>query len=198
MPTPFSFPIERATTPLPPEAMPQFWHPQRFGVTFAPDAIRRELLALRANAPNPEASLDCTWMPLDERWLIWQRDPTVTHHLCAGWSMKIVWEDPETHAYRPLDARLYADLYAREIWRFDSCGRGYFDRVCEDILRERAIRKKDTTNETQAMQRELIRSRRITNIGQGNKFALHHDGTIIPSRGERNWTHELERSRRPS
>ena len=143
MPTPFSFPIERATTPLPPEAMPQFWHPQRFGVTFAPDAIRRELLALRANAPNPEASLDCTWMPLDERWLIWQRDPTVTHALCAGWSMKIVWEDPETHAYRPLDARLYADLYAREIWRFDSCGRGYFDRVCEDILRERAIRKKD-------------------------------------------------------
>ena len=30
-------------------------------------------------------------------------------------------------------------------------------------------------------------------IGQGNKFALHHDGTIVPSRGEVNWTQERSR-----
>ena len=172
-----------------PEIMPQWWHPQRFGVRFAPDGFREDLRPV-------DPDLDCTWTPVDERWLVFQRDPTVTHALCNGWSLKLVCEDA-LGQYLPLDAWILANLCSRQLWRIDGCGRGYIDRVLAEIERAKEIKVKDTKNEAFARRREIIRSRRITNIGKGNKFALHHDGTIVPSRGEMNWIRELKRGGDP-
>lgn len=172
-----------------PEVLPQWWHPQRFGVQFAPAQFRVDLR-------HVDPDLDCTWTPVDERWLVFQRDPTITHHLCAGWSLKLVCEDARGR-YLPLDAWILANLCSRQLWRIDGAGRGYIDRVLAEVERARAITVKDSKNEAFARRRELIRSRRITNLGRGNKFALHHDGTIVPSRGEQNWVRELTRGGDP-
>lgn len=184
----FAHPLAQSSGPLPVEALPHYWYPQRFGVEYAPVVFRHELHELFTD-------VDCTWMPLDERWLVWQREPTVTHHLCPGWSLKRVWEDGDGD-YLPLDARLFAELYRRQLFRYDGAGRGYFDRVCNEIQRERDATQRSTDSDSFALRQELIRSRRITNIGRGNKFSLHHDGTIIPTRSELNWRRELTRNGR--
>lgn len=170
--------------------LPNYWHPQRFGVQYAPDDFREQL---RRIDPN----LDCTWTPIDHRWLIWQRDPTIQAPICAGWSLKMIWQG-RNKRFLPLDERVFANLYARQLWRYEGAGKGYFARIMAEMERDQAVSVKDSKADASARRRELYRSRQITNIGKGNKFALHHDGTIIPSRGELNWQREIWKSRRPS
>ena len=177
-------------TPLDPACLPQYWYPQRFGVQYAPDDFRTQLRRINAD-------LDCTWTPVDHRWLIWQRDPTVQHHLCPRWSLKIVWQGHQDR-FLPLDERVFANIYARQVKRYEGEGKGYFERIVSEMDRDKAIAVKDSKADASARRRELFRSRQITNIGRGNKFALHHDGTIIPSRGELDWQRELWKSGRPS
>jgi len=176
---------ERHPPRLDAEHLHQFWHPQRFGVELAPARIRTQLRRI-----NPD--LDATWDPTNHRWLIWQREPLVTHRLCPGWSLKIVWKGHDGR-YLPLDERLWANIYARQLWRYEKAGLGYIDRIISEIERDRAIRKKDTDHELSSRRREYLKTRRISNIGRGNKFALHHDGSIVPSRAEVNWRRELQR-----
>jgi hypothetical protein len=170
--------------PLDPEQLPQFWHPQRFGVEVAPARFRQRLQRINPN-------LDCTWGTPIERWLLWERNPEVTHYLCAGWSLRFVWQGYQNR-YLPLDERVFANIYVRQLWRYEKGGLGYIDRIISEIERDRRIRKKDTNNESEARRRDYLQSHRISNLA-GNKFALHHDGTIIPSRGEQNWRQELAR-----
>ena len=82
--------------------------------------------------------------------------------------------------------------------RYEGEGKGYFERIVAEMERDKAIAVKDSKADASARRRELFRSRQITNIGRGNKFALHHDGTIVPSRGELDWQRELWRTGRPS
>ncbi len=170
--------------------LPNFWHPQRFGVQYAPDDFRQQLRRI-------DPDLDCTWTPVDHRWLIWQRDPTIQSPICAGWSLKIVWQG-HNNRFLPLDERVFANLFARQLWRYPGAGKGYFQRIMNEMERDKAIAVKDSKADASARRRELFRSRQITNIGQGNKFALHHDGTVIPSRSELNWQRELWKTGRPS
>ena len=111
--------------------------------------------------------------------------------------MKIIWQGHQNR-YLPLDERVFANLYARQLWRYPGGGKGYFARIEAEIEREKAVKTKDSKADVDAKVREFSDSRQIKNIGAGNKFALHHDGSIIPSRGELNWRRDLLDARRPS
>lgn len=92
----------------------------------------------------------------------------------------------------PLDDRIFAAIY-----HFDARNVGsavqYFDRVMKERDREKDAAQKAYRSTLQAEAREFRDSTKIRSIGPGNKFALHHDGTIMPSRGEVNWS--LERAK---
>ena len=83
------------SSPLTPaiESELKFWHPNRFGVRFAPNAFRTELRQM-----HPD--LDVTWHPTRERWLVWYKRPRIQHHLCPGWLLLFVVENSEG-AYVP-------------------------------------------------------------------------------------------------
>lgn len=188
--SPFVLPVRPARPPAPLETLDHFWHPQRFGVRLAPDSFRR---LLHETFPT----IEVTWQPLSGRWLVWQREPTMQHPLCRGWSLKFVWERPSDQSYKPLDERLLAAIYSRSyLKQFPHARnpvRAYYQRVASEIERDRAAQRQKTDDETQAIRRDFLQYRRIKNIGRGSKFALHHDGSVVPSSGERAWHSERER-----
>jgi hypothetical protein len=109
------------------ETSPSFWHPQRFGVKYAPEPFRRRLHAI-----HPD--LDATWHPLRERWLVWYRRPRVTHHVSPGWLLLFIAET-STHEYVPLDERILAAVYEQSGRKWGS-GKQYWSRVEDEAQRE--------------------------------------------------------------
>lgn len=167
-------------------ALPHFWHPDRPGVEQAPRAVSEVLTGihprLRCVRPPAGAPIHTSYHP----WLVWFQEPRVTHALCPGWLLVFLWENPDTHEPLPLDNRLYANCYMRDPRQF-SGGLGYFE-TCVTAM-QRVEEKNKATFKDNSYQRQngLRQYQKIKNIGMGNKFALHHDGTNIASRGETNW-----------
>src|SRR5262245_8698120 len=102
-------------TPLPPEALYHFWHPEREGVEPCPDwfvdrlaSVHRDLRVVRPPANAPLAS---------HAWLVWFKQPRITHWLSPGWQLLFVWQqreeiDGQTRLTPlPLDERVLANLY---------------------------------------------------------------------------------------
>jgi hypothetical protein len=114
-------------TPLPREASLQFWHPNRFGVRFAPALFRDRLQAM-----HPD--LDATWHPLKERWLVWYRRPRIQQ----GWLLLFVAEDSQHH-YVPLDERILAACYEQSGFKWGS-GKAYWARIEGEAERDQAAR----------------------------------------------------------
>jgi hypothetical protein len=191
---PISVPIsDTLYRPLPQAALPHYWHPQREGVERPPDDFAEKLarihVDLRVVRPPARA-------PVPVRcWLVWFPKPEITYNLCPGWHLKLAW----VYGTRPLplDERLLAAIYHFDARRYSSAVE-YFDRVIEERERTKAIERKDYDNNRRAEQREWRESTKIKNIGRGSKFALHHDGTIIPSRAEVGWNEERLRTTLPS
>lgn len=179
--------------PLPQAALPHYWHPQREGVERPPDDYATKLANihpdLRLVRPPERAPV-----PL-RCWLLWFPKAEVTHPLCPGWHLKLAWCYGR-HAL-PLDERLFAAIYHFDARRYSN-GVEYFDRIIAERDHAKAIERKDYDNNRRAEQREFRDSLQIKNIGTGSKFALHHDGTIIPSRAEVGWNEERLRSTLPS
>lgn len=174
--------------PLGRERLMQYWHPQRFGVEFAPPAFRSLIAELFPN-------VEIVKSPVHERWLVWERS-AVTHPICRGWSLRFPWMTADG-GYLPLDQRLLAALYARS-FRHQGGAVAYYDRVMHELDRLSAANSATFEADSQALRKEYRDFRKIKNIGRGNKFAFHHDGSIVPSQGERNWRQDTARYRRPS
>jgi len=177
----------RSSTPLDPGALIHFWHPDREGAEQAPAEFRRELALVHEDLaivrPPPGAPL-----PTPRKWLVWYRKPTIRHPLCPGWLLLFVWP-PDPYDPIPLDNRIFANLYMIDARRFGNGGQ-YFDRIVAGLERDKARKDARDKQYRQDRVRDYWESTKIKNIGAGNKFALHHDGTIVPSRGERAWTAE--------
>lgn len=189
---PFHEPITSVPT-LDRAALPFYWHPQRHGVEEAPAWFAAQLAGMHADlrCVRPPANA-----PLPYRaWTMWYRKPSITHALCPGWLLLFEWVSP-TNEPLPLDNRVLANLYLRSRRAFPSAVK-YFDR-CMQTSQERKARRKATFNqESRDRRREYLDFMQIKNTGTGNKFALHHDGTVVPSRGQQNWMQET-RARLPS
>lgn len=186
-------PTQKAAAPLPREALDQYWHPDRPGVEQAPADFRRELAAMHEDLACVRPPGRAPLLYKRRAWLVWYRMPRVTHPLSPGWWLLFPWESP-WHEALPLDNRVFANLYLRSRKLFPNAVQ-YFDKCMADVEREKQAREKSVRAETGARGRELYGFHQIKNIGRGNKFALHHDGTIVPSRGEQDWLRDLNRYR---
>lgn len=169
-----------------------FWYPQRDGVEYPPKEFQDRLHGVKADL---EVVRPPVAAPVPHCWYLWQRRPEVTHALSPGWFLLLPW----ILNGRPLelDEKFFAAL-----WHFDprNCGGAakYFDRVIAERDRSKKAAEKKYHDDRRAQQREFFQSTRISSAGHGSKFALHHDGTVIPSPGEVAWSIESRKRLLPS
>ena len=195
--TPFQ--VQRATPPPDPGPASEFvyWHPDRAGVELAPATTLAQLKALHpslsacrppANAPVPRS-----------RWLIWGRDPAADNPFCPGWYLVFVWEVTQTKAALPLEPFQHLEDCISAVMVAKVGGRkAYFDKMFQERADHKAGMERSYQDRRQAKQRDFLAARRISTAGRGNKFALHHDGSIVPSQGEVNWLRQTAEARMPS
>jgi hypothetical protein len=180
--------------PLDQAAMKHYWNPDRYGVEQAPAHVRKEIAKIH---PDLRVVKPAAGAPMDVKpWIVWFRNPDVKHPLCPGWSLVFVWEFFDTKEPKPLDNRLYANIYAVDGRRFGNALK-YFNGCVDSVLHERKKAKAQSQELTQKMSADVEEYRKIKNIGKGNKFALHHDGTLIPSQGEFLWRQQTLYDRLP-
>ena len=163
-------PVARPATPDI-ETSLYFWHPNRFGVHYAPAAFRRQLHSIHSD-------LDVTWHPVKERWLVWYRRPRIQHAMCPGWMLLFVVEDSEER-YVPLDSRVLAAVFERSGFKWGS-GKAYWARVEQESQREQEAR--DATHEQDVMDAGADHwdhtKIQVSMCGpsSGSKFVNHHAG----------------------
>lgn len=181
---PFTQETPKPLAKLPPEAMFHFWHPEREGVELCPrdfddtlKTISPDLFICRPPARVPR--------PADQRWIVWNRRPANQYWLCPGWQLLFLWP-PTEYEPIPLDNRVFANLAAIDARRYPSAVH-YFDRIVNQTMREKGAQRKADANYRGDRNKDYWDATKIKNIGHGSKFALHHDGTVMPSRQEQNW-----------
>ena len=203
----FNTPVQQHQRALDPGALYHYWYPEREGVEQAPQAFRDQLLGVGGVHPDGTPNLACVRPPARAPircrcWLVFYHKPEVTHWLSPGWLLVLAWHNgaEPTPQPLPLDARILANLHlqslkgGREIYGrdFDNA-RQYFDHVVTIMQHDHEQQEKQKQAYTDDRRADYWDATKIKNIGHGSKFALHHDGTVFPSRGERNWL--LERGR---
>lgn len=168
-------------------AMDHYWHPDREGVQQAPESFRAALAVI---SPDVVVVRPPEGAPLyyKRAWLVWYRKPAVTHYLSPGWLMLREWRDRHG-APLPLDERVFSYLYSVSARQFGS-GKKYWDHCVAEMQRERCAKEKVHTDGNHDRTESMRQYWKIKNIGAGNKSALHHDGTVVPSRGQANWLAE--------
>ncbi len=169
--------------------MDYYWHPDREGVEQAPEAFQRELRSVdpydRVRVVRPPGGAPLVYK---QAWLVWYRNPRVTHELSPGWLMLREWRTRDGEPL-PLDQRVFSFLYSVSAQQFGS-GKKYWEHCVAEMQRERVAKEKFHSDGTHDRSEDFRQYMQIKNIGAGNKAALHHDGTIIPSRGQANWLAE--------
>lgn len=182
---------------LPPQAMFHYWHPDRLGVEHCSHDFDDKLKAIHhgLHACRPPANVPA---PADQRWIIWQRDATQRNKLCPGWKLLFLWPSPQDSEPIPLDHRVFANLAIINPARYRNATE-YFDTViAASLIEDKAAYERNWQQHRKDVQADYRDARKIKNIGAGNKFALHHDGGVVPSRGEQNWVRERQKHMLPS
>jgi hypothetical protein len=178
-----------------PQAILQhYWHPERTGSEPAPEDIRLKLATIHADLdicrPPPRAPVRVNC------WLVWYRCPRVTHVLSPGWLLLFPWLDEADQPLPLDDGRVFANIYARSTFLFKNSVQ-YFQHILDDMRASTAAKENLHKDDLDQRRKSFYDFTKISNIGRGNKFALHHDGTILPGRGERNWLNDLSYQRMP-
>lgn len=174
---PWSVPVARKPA-FDREQFASWWHPDRLGVESAPEYFDAQLKALHPG-------LAATKFPITGHWLLWSRKPDITHPICPGWLLLFVWKEHDG-APAPLDSRVMYNLYRRDPRRYRNA-KQYFDLAEKELKEAKERREAAMATNDAAKVKEFTDYTKIKNIGHGSKSALHHDGTIAPSRGELNW-----------
>lgn len=190
---PFNVAPKTASKPLPIEALDHYWHPEREGVEMAPADFQAKLHAISGilQVCRPPARAPLVY---ERAWLVWMKQPRVTHRLCPGWWLLFDWRQHFDDGRKPkaiatLDDRLLANLYMMQPRRWGGAVK-YFDHCVEEMQRDKARKDKANTDHSHDVQDDFHKSMTISTAGSGSKFARHHDGTILPSRGAHAWHQE--------
>lgn len=183
----YTAPVRPKEAELSREGLDHYWHPDREGAEPCPEDFA---LLLREVSSDIAITRPPARAPLTRAraWLIWYRKPSITHPLSPGWMLLFDWRSP-AGAPLPLDNRVLANLYMMSARVFES-GRKYFEHCVEEMNRTKASRERTYQDDRKERQRDYFQSTKISNLGKGNKFALHHDGTLLPTRGH--MAHYLE------
>ncbi len=167
----FSVPVDRpASIPSRAESW-SYFHPNRVDVRYGPDWFRREIHAI-------DPKLEVTWHPIHERWLVWARNPLITHWMCPGWQLLFPVQTSDGR-YVPLDQRTLAKVYDRSPRKWGSA-RQYYDRIMDEVRRdyvkkERAHREIVAQNARDGWDFAQIKVS-MAGPSSGSKFANHHAG----------------------
>ncbi len=189
--------ISTTDTELPEAGIDHYWHPDREGVEQAPQDFLRDLKAIdhqdrvRIVRPPPNAP-----MYYKRAYLLWYRNPRVTHYLSPGWMMLRDWRDVNGEPL-PLDSRVFSYLYSVSAQAFGG-GKKYWDHCVSEMQRDKAAREKVHTDGNHDRMEDMRQSWKIKNIGSGSKSALHDTSDGAPSRGHRNWLAERRRRMVPA
>lgn len=159
-------PIAKPTA-LGPETSWSYFHPNRVDVLYAPADFRARVRAL-------DPQLDVTWHPIHERWCVWVRNPRIRHWMCPGWQLLFPVKYA-SGAYMPLDERTLAEIVNRSPRKWGN-GRQYFDRVVEELDRDRRRKRSAHDDLVGAIARDRFDACQIKNVGTGSKFSAHHSG----------------------
>lgn len=197
---PFARYVPESPKPLPAEALFHFWYPGRDGVEQAPERIRRQLARIHPDLAivRPPASA-----PVASRaWCCWFRKPEVTYWLSPGWFLFFVWQE-RTEEYdddkglvttlKPLsldDPRLIANIYRYSVFGEFKSAEAHFRNIVDRMRENKQAREKADTDRRHDLAKDFWQSTKIKNIGAGSKFARHHDGSVVPSRGDDAWHRE--------
>ena len=185
----FREPVAAPACELVDAAMDFYWHPDRDGVEQAPKPFMRDLRAVdqhdRVRVVRPPAGAPLFY---SRAYLIWYRKPLITHYLSPGWLLLRHWRDAAGEPM-PLDGRVFSYLYSVSAQQFGN-GVRYFDHCVAEMKRDKATRSKTFDDGSKDRREDYRQFMQVKNIGAGNKFALHHDGTTMPSRGQANWLAE--------
>lgn len=185
---PFTTAVETSTPDaLPDEAMDFYWHPDRDGVEWPDDGFQRDLALI---SPDVKVVRPPDGAPLyfKRAWLLWYRKPKVKHYLSPGWLMLREWR---TNGGEPmvLDQRVFSYLYSVSARVFGN-GQRYWEHCVREAAKDKEAREKVHRDGNHDRVEDYRQYMQIKNIGAGNKFSLHHDGTIEPGRGQTNWLAE--------
>lgn len=162
---PFRQRVSKPTRIPGPETIPAYWNPNRQSIRLAPEDFRKKLRAI-----DPE--LECTWNPIEERWLIFQRAPRMQHPLCSGWMLLFVVKNADG-SYAPLDQRVFARLYAGSARAWGSA-KEYFNRIEAEMQRDRESFERANRQDTIDQAMPYYDHSQIKNIGKGSKFSTYH------------------------
>lgn len=179
------------------ESMYHYWHPGRDGVEQAPADVRAELARI---SPDLRLVRPPMGAPLPTHpWVMWYRRERITHEICPGWLLLFTWQERVADVLQPLplDSRLYEQLFSASA-RAAGDARDYFDTLMAAQEAAKAKTAKAHADHGRDVSKDFFETTKIKNIGRGNKFALHHDGTIEPGRGEAAWQAERARTTLPA
>lgn len=210
---PFRMPIRHkaGVANLDPGALYHFWHPDRDGVEFAADDVQRKLVEIGGVDHDGRANLICTRPPAGapircRGWNVFYRKITITHHLSPGWMLILAWNDGDEPHPKPLaiDNRFYANLWLQSLrggratlGRDFENAQEYFDGILKTMKHDKKAEDKRQQSYRHDRAKELFDSMKISTAGRGNRFALHHDGSVVPSRGEMAWLKERSKHSLP-
>lgn len=142
-----------------------WWNPARPVVQLAPEWFREKVKEI-------DGSLEVTWSPLAERWLVWIKAENFRTPICAGWRLLFVHHD-ENRQHLPLDERLLARLYLIDSTR-NGGSKAYFDRIVSEYERDQVKQRKDRHQDAIDHAMPYWEHSQIKNIGKGSKFATYH------------------------
>lgn len=183
----FNVPIRPTLKPLDPGALYHYWHPDRHAVEPCPKDFAKLLADVHADLAicRPPAAAPTASRP----WLVWYRKASVTHYLSPGWVLIFVWQLQDLTPL-PLDNRLFANLYRCSARMFGGA-EAYFTSIVGKMEADKAAEEKAQQAYRHDRALDYFEYTKIKSSGRGNKFARHQDGTVAPSRGERNWDADL-------
>ena len=171
-----------------------YWHPDRTGVEHPPESVRTRLREIH---PDLAMCRPPTRAPVRSNcWLVWYRKPTITHPLSPGWLLLFPWMAEDLTPLPIDDDRIYANIYSRSAITFGNAKK-YFDHVVSEMRKPEDAKEAWHQDDKNQRRKSFWDFTKISTAGRGNKFALHHDGTLLPTRGERNWLNEISYRRMP-
>lgn len=144
--------------PPAPETNPWWWHPGRVGVEMAPSYFAKDLERI-------DPDLAATHDKLHGKWSIWMKKPTIQTKTCWGWQLLF--------SVDRLDQRVFARLYESSARKWGNAVE-YFRAVEREVLRDRELVDRKSSEYAIERSREVWDYSQIKNIGKGSKFSTYH------------------------
>ena len=165
MPRTAPFTVPKAKPKPIPEPPDWYFTPDRSPATRNVQVARTDIEAFRDQLHAIHPALDLSWHPIKHQFILWARNPRITHEECVGWQLVVT-------GLR-LDKRGLA-FAASRCARHSGEGRDYIRRVTDEMKRDQAAALKAVDADDADWRSDRAQFWKIKNIGKGSKGATYH------------------------